>query len=146
MEGGTASNIVPVSCTFGWEVRALPGFDPLPLERRLTDFAARTCLPQMRKVAPEAAIRISRGVSVPAFAAGEASEAVTLAMRLAGVNTTLAVSYATEAGLFQDAGAASVVCGPGDIAQAHTANEWIAAAELERCDAFLRRLMDWAEA
>ena len=55
-----------------------------------------------------------------------ASEAVALALKLAGQNETLAVSYATEAGLFQDAGAPSVVCGPGDIAQAHTANEWIA--------------------
>ena len=46
--------------------------------------------------------------------------------KLAGRNETAAVSYATEAGLFQAAGAPSVVCGPGDIAQAHTANEWIA--------------------
>ena len=61
-----------------------------------------------------------------------ASEAVSLALRLTGQNETHAVSYATEAGLFQDAGALAVVCGPGSIAQAHTANEWIAAAELDR--------------
>lgn len=146
IEGGTASNIVPVSCRFGWEVRALPGFDPLPLERRLTDFAAAQCIPQMQAVAQEAGVRIERGVSVPAFGAGEGSEAVSLALKLAHQNTTFAVSYATEAGLFQDAGSASVVCGPGDIAQAHTANEWIAVSELEKCTAFLERLMDWAEA
>ena len=65
--------------------------------------------------------------------------------RLAGDNHTEAVSYTTEAGLFQAAGAASVVCGPGYIAQAHTADEWIAEEELLRCMAFLERLADWAE-
>ena len=55
------------------------------------------------------------------------------------------MSYATEAGLFQAAGAPAVVCGPGDIAQAHTADEWIAASELDKCLALLGRLADWAE-
>lgn len=145
IEGGTASNIVPVSCAFGWEVRALPGLDPAPLERRLKDFAADRCLPVMQAVAPEAGIAIERGASVPAFNAGEGSEAVSLALKLARANTTLAVSYATEAGLFQEAGAPSVVCGPGDIAQAHTANEWIAVSQLESCMGFIGRLLDWAE-
>jgi acetylornithine deacetylase len=71
---------------------------------------------------------------------------VALALALAGQNETFAVSYATEAGLFQDAGAASVVCGPGNIAQAHTANEWIAAAELDKCMTFMDRLADWCAA
>ena len=83
---------------------------------------------------------------MPPFAAVAHSEAVALALQLTGRNETRAVSYATEAGLFQDAGAPAVVCGPGSIAQAHTANEWIATAELDRCMAFLARLGDWAEA
>ena len=56
------------------------------------------------------------------------------------------MSYCTEAGLFQDGGAPAIICGPGDIAQAHTANEFVAVAELEKCLAFLGRLADWAEA
>jgi acetylornithine deacetylase len=39
-----------------------------------------------------------------------------------------------------------VVIGPGDIAQAHTPNEFIAIADLDKCLAFLERLADWAEA
>ena len=74
------------------------------------------------------------------------SEAVALALKLAGRNDTRAVSYATEAGLFQAAGVPSVICGPGDIAQAHTANEWVARSELDACMGFLNRLADWAEA
>jgi acetylornithine deacetylase len=70
---------------------------------------------------------------------------VALALKLAGVNETHAVSYATEAGLYQDAGSPAIIVGPGDIAQAHTADEWVAIAELERCQAFLGRLAEWAE-
>jgi acetylornithine deacetylase len=64
---------------------------------------------------------------------------------LAGQNETYAASYATEAGLFQDGGSPSVVIGPGDIAQAHTADEWIAKDQIEKCSGFLTRLADWAE-
>jgi acetylornithine deacetylase len=99
----------------------------------------------MRKVAPEAAIDIAIANQVPPFSAGASSEVVALALNLAGQNETHAVSYATEAGLFQVAGSPAVVVGPGDIAQAHTADEWIAADQLEKCSAFLARLGDWAE-
>jgi acetylornithine deacetylase len=145
IEGGTATNIVPVTCRFGFEVRALPGLDVRAIEQRLRTFAQTECLPAMRAIAPESDIVISLANHVPPFAAAANSEVVALALRLAGDNRTRAVSYATEAGLFQDAGAPAVVCGPGDIAQAHTADEWIARAELDKCVAFLSRLADWAE-
>jgi acetylornithine deacetylase len=145
IEGGTATNIVPVSCRFAFDVRALPGLDVQSIERRLVDFAEERCIPEMRRIAPEAAITIRLANQVPPFEADPRSEAVALALKLVGQNQTHAVSYATEAGLFQVAGAPAVVCGPGDIAQAHTANEWIAIDQLEACTAFLQRLGDWAE-
>ncbi len=145
IEGGTANNIVPRFCRMGFEVRALPGLDITAISQRLTDYADANCLPPMRAVAEEATIAIELVNWVPPFAATTGSPAVALALRLAGDNHTEAVSYTTEAGLFQAAGAASVVCGPGYIAQAHTADEWIAEEELLRCMAFLERLADWAE-
>ncbi|MEQ1696089.1 MAG: acetylornithine deacetylase [Hyphomicrobiaceae bacterium] len=145
IEGGTASNIVPVSAWFGFEVRALPGTDTAKIERDLRRFAERKCLPEMRKVAPEASISISQTNQVAPFVAEAGSELTALALKLAGQNETFAVSYATEAGLFQEAGSAAIICGPGDIAQAHTANEWVAKAELEKCSAFLSRLGEWCE-
>jgi acetylornithine deacetylase len=146
IEGGTASNVVPVPCWFGWETRALPGFDPMTLERRLKALATETCLPEMRRVAPEAGIEIAATNRVPAYAADTKSGIVPLTLKLAGQNETRAVSYCTEAGLFQDGGAPAIICGPGDIAQAHTANEFVHISELEKCLAFLGRLADWAEA
>jgi acetylornithine deacetylase len=144
--GGTASNVVPVPCWFGWETRALPQFDPFILQRRLEKFATEVCLPEMRRVAPESQIEIRAVNHVSAYAADAVSGIVPLTLKLAGQNATLAVSYCTEAGLFQDGGAPAIICGPGDIAQAHTANEFIHIEELEKCLVFLSRLADWAEA
>jgi acetylornithine deacetylase len=145
--GGTATNVVPVLCWLGFETRALPGFDPMTLDRRLRAFAEAECLAPMRRIAPESDIKIAVTQHVPAYAAETKSGIVLpLTLELAGQNETHAVSYATEAGLFQEGGAPAIVCGPGDIAQAHTANEFVEVAELERCLRFMARLADWAEA
>jgi acetylornithine deacetylase len=146
IEGGTASNIVPVPCWFGWETRALPGFDPFTLQRRLEKFAAEACLPEMQRLAPESDIKIMVTNHVPAYGADTKSGIVPLALKLAGQNETFAVSYCTEAGLFQGGGAPAIICGPGDIAQAHTVNEFVRTEELDKCLTFLGRLADWAEA
>lgn len=145
LEGGTANNIVPIFCRFGFEVRSLPGVDIDGIEQRLRTFAETKCLPEMLRTAPEAAITITRANTVPPFAAFANSEATSLALALSGQNETFTVSYATEAGLFQDGGSPSVVIGPGDIAQAHTPDEWIAISEIEKCMAFMARLGAWAE-
>lgn len=144
ISGGNAANIVPETCSFGFDVRATPDLDIVAIETRLETFARTKCLPQLQEVAPESGIAIRRTNAVPAFAAAPDSALLPLMLKLTGQNETHAVSYATEAGLFQSAGVASIVCGPGDIAQAHTADEWLAEDQLAACDAFLVRLADWA--
>ncbi len=64
--------------------------------------------------------------------------------RLSGVNSTIAVSFGTEGGLFQQAGFSTVVCGPGSIDQAHQPDEFIDIAQVKACEALLRKLCDWA--
>ena len=146
IEGGTAPNIVPRRCSFVWDVRALPGLDPRGVAAELEGFAARELLPAMRAVSPDCAIEIAPVNTAPAFAAEAGSEAVSLAMRLAGQNETFAVAYGTEASFFQEGACPSVVCGPGDIAQAHKPNEYIDIDQIEKCMGFLDRLGDWAAA
>jgi acetylornithine deacetylase len=94
----------------------------------------------MQRIAPEARIDITVTNQVPPFGADTKSGIVPLTLKLAGQNATYAVSYATEAGLFQLGGAPSIVCGPGNIAQAHTANEFLRIEELDKCLRFLGRL------
>ena len=99
----------------------------------------------MQRAAPGIGIRIDITNEVPAFQADAGSGIVPLALKLAGQNETFAVCYATEASLFQVGGAPAVVCGPGNIAQAHTPNEFLEVAEIDKCLRFLRRVADWAE-
>ena len=80
-------------------------------------------------------------VAVPGLAPEPGSEAERLALRVAGRNHTISVSYATEAGRFQKAGIPTVVCGPGSIDQAHQPDEYITLAALEAGEAFMRRLI-----
>jgi acetylornithine deacetylase len=63
-----------------------------------------------------------------------------LALHLAEANGTHAVSYCTEAGLFQEVGIPAIICGPGSIEQAHKQDEYIAIAEIEKCVGFMHRL------
>jgi acetylornithine deacetylase len=140
IEGGTAANIVPQHCAFRWQVRSLPD-TALDAPRDLAAFA-ETLLPKMRDVAKDAAIETEGQTSVPAFTAAPKSDAVALALALTGANRTSAVSYATEAGLFEQAGCPAVVCGPGDIAQAHAADEYVSIAQIEACLKFLEDLAD----
>jgi len=146
IDGGIAANIVPPQASLGFEVRALPTTDIAALEQRLTHFINDVCLPPMRAIAPESSITVRQMNRVAPFNAAPASALTALALKLAGRNETFAVSYATEAGFFQSGGSAAIICGPGDIAQAHTANEWIAKSELVKCSAFLDRLGAYCEA
>ncbi|MEZ5926125.1 MAG: acetylornithine deacetylase [Hyphomicrobiaceae bacterium] len=146
IEGGRAQNIVPRNCSFSWEIRALPGVSIDDVLRRFNRAVEEVHLPAMRRVAVDASIETKHINTVPAFFSGQGSEAVSLALRLAEQNETHAVSYGTEAGLFQASGPPSVICGPGDIAQAHRPDEFVAVAELDRCRDFLGRLADHASA
>jgi acetylornithine deacetylase len=140
IKGGTAGNIVPKLCEFQWQVRSLPQATPGDAPRHLAAFAETALLPKMKQVTDEAAIETTETNTVPAFVAGKASEAVALALKLTGSKGTRAVSYTTEAGLFEQAGCPSVICGPGDIAQAHAADEFVSVDQLDGCMAFLAAL------
>ena len=145
IEGGRAQNIVPKHCAFSWEIRAVPDFDLSVVTDRFDRFVRERCLPTMQAIGKDTGVETVLVNGVPAYYSGESSDAVSLALNLMGQNETHAVSYGTEAGLFQRGGCDSVICGPGDIAQAHRPDEFIEASELDRCMMFLRGLADWAE-
>jgi len=142
IEGGTAHNIVAEKCMIEFSLRGVPGYDIEDAVERICAFAHGPVLARMRQTAPESEIDIRRWFSVPSLAPDPGSEAEKLAMRLAGTNTTATVSYATEAGSFQRAGLATVVCGPGSIDQAHAPDEYITLEQLARGERFLARLAE----
>ena len=139
IEGGVADNIVPEDCRFHYEFRNLPGSDALAMQAEVRAYA-ETLEPAMRAVDPAAGIRFETICAMPAFLAGDDDPAVLLARRLAEVDRTTLVAFGTEAGLFQRAGIPTVVCGPGHIAQAHQADEYVSLDQLAASERFLRAL------
>jgi acetylornithine deacetylase len=141
IKGGIASNIVPKDCEFNFEARTMPGASADRMYQEIQDFAA-TLLPEMLRVEPNAVIAFEMLASAPGMSAEESDAIVQLAVGLSRNKPNGAVSYGTEAGLFHQAGIPSVICGPGDIEQAHRPNEFVALEQLAHCEQFMARLVE----
>jgi acetylornithine deacetylase len=144
IEGGTALNIIAEECKFVWDCRSISGGDGDFALRKLEEYCAATLIPKMREIAPEADIVTETKVSAPPLETSDDNPAEALVRQLTGQNQAGVVSFAAEAGLFQEAGVPSVICGPGSIDQAHRPDEYVALSQLKECEAFLLKLADWA--
>jgi acetylornithine deacetylase len=139
--GGTALNIVPDRARLLFEFRLLPGDDPDAAEAAIRRYARETLAPAMRAVAADTGIEIRLTSGFPGLDTAADAPVTQLARRLAERNDHGKVAYGTEGGLFAEIGIPTVVVGPGDIAQAHRPDEFIERRELDRCTAFLDRLI-----
>ncbi|WP_114858788.1 acetylornithine deacetylase [Azospirillum brasilense] len=145
MEGGTARNIVPSDAAFEFEIRHLADHPVAPMLKELRDFA-KTLEPEMRAVRPDAGFSWETLSDSPALDTPPESEEVTLVKNLAEQNGHGKVAFGTEGALFTSiANIPAVVCGPGDIEQAHKPDEYVELSELARAERFLHRLRDAAK-
>lgn len=141
INGGTAHNITAKDCRFSMDFRAVAG-------EKLEDWGERYLArvreveAEMQATHPEARIDIETKFLVPGLQPENGGDAEMLVRILTGDNGTHVVSYATEAGHFQNAGYSAVVCGPGNIAQAHQPNEYISVAQFNAGLEFMERLLD----
>ncbi|HLP15872.1 MAG TPA: M20 family metallopeptidase [Bacteroidota bacterium] len=135
ISGGRVVNIVPDRCTIEVDRRTLPG------ESKESVLAlARAALEDVTEWGFEPPFLAIEGIDVDLHAPivallSEAIEQVT------GPAIVECAHYATDAGHYNRAGIPSIVFGPGDIAQAHTADEYIDAAQLEQAVAIITRLI-----
>jgi acetylornithine deacetylase len=140
VEGGTAHNITAADCRFSIEFRVVPGED---IEDRVAEFAgqvART-VGTMQAIRPETGITLERFFNVQPLRPEAKGAAEALVRRLTGDNGIHVVSYGTEAGQFQAEGYSTVVCGPGDIAQAHQPDEYLEMSEFDAGWSLMQRLV-----
>jgi acetylornithine deacetylase len=143
VEGGTALNIVPLACCFDFEFRHLPEDDPHALLDELQAYIRDRLLPEMHAVDPQTGFDFEPLSRIAGLSVDEDAEIVQLAKALTGANSTGKVAFGTEAGLFQEmAGIPTVVCGPGDIEQAHKPDEFIDLDQVAQCEVFIRRLFE----
>jgi acetylornithine deacetylase len=140
ISGGTARNITAKECRLYWEYRGVPGLDDSEIPARLQAFVDAEVIPRLAQFGGRPRVETIPEVLVPGLAPDPGSIAETLAMRLTTTNRTITVPYGSEAGTFQKAGLPTVLCGPGNIAQAHQPDEFVEETELARCEAFLRSL------
>src|SRR5262249_18343771 len=113
--GGAAVNIIARDCAFEWDLRTLPGEDVEAIKGQIDDFIDADLLPRLRAGPPDAGVETETIVMVPPLVAVPDSPAEALVRHLTGANTTTTVSFASEAGQYQQAGIPAVICGPGSI-------------------------------
>ena len=141
IEGGTAHNITARDCHFVFSIRLVPGDDAAAWEKRVRDKVAEIEA-DMQAIDPSCFIELTERFAGPGLMAAPGGKAETLVRQLTGDNAQHVVSYGTEAGYFQAHGFDAVVCGPGDINQAHQPDEFIEVAQFEAGHGFMQRLID----
>lgn len=140
VDGGTAGNIVADRCRAQFEFRSLAAVHPDKVRARIQAYCD-DLQDSMRQENTQARVELRTLAMVPGLDTGGASPAVRLGAVLGGIPSANKVTYGTEAGLFQAAGIETIVCGPGDIRQAHAANKFVELDQIRACETFLDNLV-----
>ncbi|MEL6987075.1 MAG: acetylornithine deacetylase [Bacteroidota bacterium] len=140
-KSGVAPNVIADHFEFYWDVRVIPKDDEEQIKK---DFDAY-CEEKMnilRQRFPEFKIE-TKAWHPPVLPLDTSADKpiVELTKSWSGVTELDAVSYAAEAGFFSAAGFETIICGPGDIAQAHRANEFIAKDQLRKGEEMIRNII-----
>jgi len=141
VKGGIAANTIPDACEFMFEFRHLPEVDPQIILTKIQAYIDNELLPEIRREYPEGCVTLKNLAGPPSFEASETADITQLIRTVSGENAILKVAYATEAGQFQAANIPTIVCGPGNIAQAHRADEYVTIEQLRLCENLLKKLM-----
>jgi len=135
--GGIAHNVIADKCYINWETRPVVKEDGVFLNTELNKYANEVLLPEMKKVFSKSSIRKEIIGEIIGFDRVKNSEACEFVSSITGDNSREVVSFGTEAGLFQEIGISTAVCGPGSIEQAHKIDEFIKLEEINKCLKFL---------
>ena len=135
--GGIAHNVIADKCHVNWETRPVVKEDGIFLNHEIDKFTNETLLPEMKKIYPKSSIKKHIIGEITGFDRISNSEACEFVSSITGDNSREVVSFGTEAGLFQEIGISTVVCGPGSIKQAHKIDEFIKLSEIKKCISFL---------
>ena len=140
--GGIAHNVIADKCRVEWETRPVVKEDGEYVTNEIDKYANEVLLPEMKKVFPDSYIKKEVIGEVVGFNRLDESEACEFVSNITGDNSREVVSFGTEAGLFQELGISTVVCGPGSIEQAHKIDEFIELNEMKKCLKFLEGVKD----
>ena len=133
ISGGIARNVIADRCQVDWEMRPVIKKDGEFVNNEMDKYVSTKLLPEMTKVFPKSLIKKEIIGEIIGFNRLEKSEACEFISSLTGDNSREVVSFGTEAGLFQEIGISTVVCGPGSIEQAHKIDEFVTLDQIKKC-------------
>ena len=145
IRGGIARNVIADQCVVDWELRPVVPEDGVYVNKIMDAYVKNVLLPEMKKVYPKSDIKKEIIGEIIGFNKEEDSQALNLICNLTGDNSREVVSFGTEAGLFQEIGISTVVCGPGSVEQAHTIDEFVTYEQLKKCLGLLIQIGDFAK-
>ena len=140
--GGIAHNVIADKCHVNWETRPVVKEDGIFLNSELDKYVNKILLPDMKNIFPNSSIEKKIIGEIISFDRVQNSEACEFVSNITGDNSREVVSFGTEAGLFQEIGISTAVCGPGSIEQAHKIDEFIKLEEINKCLKFLDGIKD----
>jgi len=146
IHGGAALNIVPQDCQFDFEIRHLPEEQVDSVITELQRYADDYLLPHMKQRAESSAITFTPLSRYPGLLTDPQSEFAGWLAEWCGSNEFSTVAFGTEGGLFDEAGVATLVCGPGSMDQGHKADEFVSCDQLQHCLLMLENLRLWMKA
>ena len=133
ISGGIARNVIADRCQVDWEMRPVIKKDGEFINNEMDKYVSTKLLPEMTKLFPKSLIKKEIIGEIIGFNRLEKSEACEFISSLTGDNSREVVSFGTEAGLFQEIGISTVVCGPGSIEQAHKIDEFVTLDQIKKC-------------
>lgn len=142
IHGGTAFNIIPNHTEFQFEYRTMPGEDPDYVLNQVRGFVSEVVLPDFRKQHADTDVVVEKIMQGEPMLTPPGAEIEALALELTGNGRATAAPFYTEGAIYNRAGIPTVVCGPGDIDQAHRANEYITHEQLQQGLPFLGALVE----
>ncbi|WP_425234897.1 acetylornithine deacetylase [Ulvibacterium sp.] len=141
VEGGIAPNVIADKAHFYWDLRTIPKDDIVAIVNEFEAYCAER-KEKLQNIFSDFSIRtIENHPPVPHLDTKADDDIVHLIKRITGNSKLNTVAYAAEAGQFANEGFHTAICGPGSIAQAHRADEYIAHEQLEKGMEMLEKLI-----
>lgn len=142
ISGGTAVNIIPNNCKIEFEIRDTPKFNTEKFVNQIKDYLL-ILEGEMKSFNKKCSISLSEQNNFPPLITNHNSNIISLCLEKLRTNSVNTVSFGTEAGIFNQIGFQTIVCGPGSIKQAHKPDEYIEIVQLKKCEDFLTKVIDY---
>ena len=142
VRGGLALNMIAEECVLRVSYRTLPNADPLQLYREVEQRLSAIDTHDYASREHRATIQIGRPMLVPPLNSPRGTALERVLFDVTGAKTSGGALYGTDGGWFTSSGIVSLICGPGDLDQAHQPNEYIRREPFEHGTSMVHKVIE----